>query len=163
MQECPGCPASNKVSGAATKPKKRKVDRGTGKRKPVTRRSKKTQEGGRRARKAAGKEVSPEESDGDEAEAEVEAEAEEDELKESGDEGGPSGDVKAEAEAEAEAEGKEEEEQEAEQEEEVEETEEVEMESEDEHVSAAPPSRPPVVASSVPDLENGGMEVDSGK
>ncbi|KAF8604375.1 hypothetical protein BDV93DRAFT_440930 [Ceratobasidium sp. AG-I] len=159
VQECPGCPASNKVVGAPTKPKKRKWDRNpdkTGKRKPVTRRSKKAQDGeqvaGRRSRKAAGKEVSPEESDGEEAE--------EDELKESGDEGGPSGDVKVEAESKDE----EEPEQEAEAEEEVDETEELEMESEDEHVSAAPPSRQPVVASSsVPDLETRGMDVDSGK
>ncbi|KAG9120535.1 hypothetical protein FRC07_003929 [Ceratobasidium sp. 392] len=138
VRECPGCPASNKVTSTATKPKKRKWVRKedkpattTTKRKPAARRGKKTQEGGK---KRKGKEASPVEESEGEAEEEQEQEQE--------------------------AEGEQEQEQDMEEDElgeEVvqDEAEEDEMESEDEHVSAKPVA---IVASSVPAAEK--MEVD---
>ncbi|KAG9075632.1 hypothetical protein FS749_012682 [Ceratobasidium sp. UAMH 11750] len=145
VQECPGCPASNKVSNTATKPKKRKWVRkedkaaaATTRRKPATRRGKRggqAQEAGKRRK---GKEASP----ADESEGEVENENEEQEQ---------------------ELEGEQEQEQEQEQEMEEDELgedvvqdepEEDEMESEDEQVA-----RPAAtVASSVPMQDK--MDVD---
>ncbi|KAG8710105.1 hypothetical protein FRC09_000302 [Ceratobasidium sp. 395] len=145
VQECPGCPASNKVASTVAKPKKRKWVRkddkpaggaATTKRKPAARRGKKgqgQQEGGKRRK---GKE---EASPADESDGEVEEEQEQ----------------------EQELEGEQEQEQEPEPEMEEDElgedgAEEEEMESEDEHVSARPVA---IVASSVP-VGDSKMEVD---
>ncbi|KAG8692583.1 hypothetical protein FRC09_011099 [Ceratobasidium sp. 395] len=149
VQECPGCPASNKVASTVAKPKKRKWVRkddkpaggaATTKRKPAARRGKKgqgQQEGGKRRK---GKE---EASPADESDGEVEEEQEQ------------------EQEQEQELEGEQEQEQEPEPEMEEDElgedgAEEEEMESEDEHVSARPVA---IVASSVP-VGDSKMEVD---